>query len=203
MKRIFFSVGGFGLLQQLLHLGPDLLVLLLHPVVAHGLVLAGVGLHLRTVERHPAQFHRPGLQSNLQYLLEHSRQRLQMDLSEIGYSAEVGLIARRQNPERDVLHQSLLMNPVLRGWRNYFRSGNAEWKFNQLDSYVWSRLTHWMYRGGGQRPGRFEKWSDEKFVSMGLYQLRGTVKYPAQATSVRSSLSRVRENRTHGLKGVV
>ena len=34
-------------------------------------------------------------------------------------------------------------------------------------------------------------------------RLRGTVKYPAQATSVRSSLSRVRENRTHGLKGVL
>jgi predicted ester cyclase len=29
----------------------------------------------------------------------------------------------------------------------------------------------------------------------------GTVKYPAQATPVRSSVGRVRENRTHGLKG--
>jgi hypothetical protein len=31
----------------------------------------------------------------------------------------------------------------------------------------------------------------------------GTVKYPAQATSGRSSVSRVRENRMHGLKGGV
>ena len=31
-----------------------------------------------------------------------------MDLSETGDGAEVGLIARRQNPERDVLHQPLL-----------------------------------------------------------------------------------------------
>ena len=37
----------------------------------------------------------------------------------------------------------------------------------------------------------------------GFDHLRGTVKYPAQASPVRSSLSRVRENRTHGLKGVV
>jgi len=93
------------------------------------------------------------------------------------------------------------LNPVLRGWGNYFRTGNAERKFNQIDSYVWSRLTRWMVRRGGQRPGRFEKWTHEKFVGMGLYQLRGTVKYPAQATPVRSSVSRVRENRTHGLKG--
>jgi group II intron reverse transcriptase/maturase len=104
---------------------------------------------------------------------------------------------------KDVKQIIATLNPVLRGWGNYFRSGNAERKFNQLDSYVWSRLTRWMVRRGGQRPGRFEKWTHEKFVSMGLYQLRGTVKYPTQATPVRSSLSRVRENRTHGLKGVV
>jgi RNA-directed DNA polymerase len=102
---------------------------------------------------------------------------------------------------KDVKQMIATLNPVLRGWGNYFRTGNAERKFNQLDSYVWSRLTRWMTRRGGQRPGRFEKWTHERFVGMGLYQLRGTVKYPAQATPRRSSLSRVQENCTHGLKG--
>jgi hypothetical protein len=104
---------------------------------------------------------------------------------------------------KDVKQIIAKLNPVLRGWGNYFRTGNAERKFNQLDSYVWSRLTRWMNRRGGQRTGRNEKWTHERFVGMGLYQLRGTVKYPTQATSGRSSLSRVRENRTHGLKGGV
>jgi hypothetical protein len=36
---------------------------------------------------------------------------------------------------------------------------------------------------------------------MGLYRLLGTVKYSAQAAPRRSSLSRVPENGTHGLKG--
>jgi hypothetical protein len=36
---------------------------------------------------------------------------------------------------------------------------------------------------------------------MGLHKLQGTVAYPAQATPLRPSVSRVRENRTHGLKG--
>ena len=94
------------------------------------------------------------------------------------------------------------LTPVLRGWGNYFRSGNADRKFNQLDSYVYGRLVRWLYRRGGQRKGRVEKWTHDRFVSMGLHRLRTTVKYPAQATPVRSSLSRVRENRTHGLKGV-
>jgi RNA-directed DNA polymerase len=104
---------------------------------------------------------------------------------------------------KDVQQIIATLNPVLGGWGNYFRTGNAERKFNQLDSYVWSRLTRWMIRRGGQRTGRFEKWTHERFVGMGLYQLRGTVKYPAQATPVRSSLSRVQENCTHGLKGVL
>ena len=104
---------------------------------------------------------------------------------------------------KDVEQIIAALNPVLRGWGNYLRTGNAERKFNQLDSYVWPRLTRWMVRRGGQRTGRFEKWTRERFFGMGLYQLRGSVKYPTQATPVRSSLSRVRENRTHGLKGGV
>ena len=32
------------------------------------------------------------------------------------------------------------LNPVLRGWGNYFRTGNAAEKFNQVDDYVWRRL---------------------------------------------------------------
>ena len=104
---------------------------------------------------------------------------------------------------KDVKQIIATLNPVLRGWGNYFRSGNAERKFNQLDSYVFWRLVQWMGRRGGQRVQRIEKWTHDRFVDMGLYRLRGTVKYPTQATSVRSSLSRVRENRTHGLKGGV
>src|SRR5712692_2640076 len=104
---------------------------------------------------------------------------------------------------KDVKQIIATLNPILRGWGNYFRTGNADRKFNQLDSCVYTRLTRWMVRRGGQRTGRVEKWSHDRFVGMGLYRLRGTVKYPAQATPVRSSLSRVQENCTHGLKGVL
>jgi RNA-directed DNA polymerase len=102
----------------------------------------------------------------------------------------------------DVKQVIAKLNPVLRGWGNYFRTGNADRKFNQLDTYVYQRLARWMVRRTGQRKGRMEKWSHDRFVAMGLYRLRGTVKYPVQATQRRSSLSRVQENCTHGLKGV-
>ena len=38
---------------------------------------------------------------------------------------------------RDVIAD---LNPILRGWGNYFRTGNAADKFRQIDSYVTWRL---------------------------------------------------------------
>jgi RNA-directed DNA polymerase len=74
------------------------------------------------------------------------------------------------------------LNPVLRGWGNYFRTGNAEREFNKMDSFVYRRLTRWLYRRGGQRPGRTIQWTSKDFWNMGLYKLQGTVRYPSQAT---------------------
>ena len=102
----------------------------------------------------------------------------------------------------DVKQMIASLNPVLRGWGNYFRTGNAENKFNQVDDYVHRRLKRWLYRRGGQRPSlRFAKWPPQRFYDMGLFRLQSHVQYPAQATPIRLSLSRVREIRTHGLKG--
>jgi len=95
------------------------------------------------------------------------------------------------------------VNPVLRGWSNYFRTGNAEREFHRIDEYAYGRLVRWMQRRGGQRTHyRRDAWPRERLHDeMGLHRLRGTVRYPAQATPQRPSESRVREIRTHGLKG--
>jgi RNA-directed DNA polymerase len=94
------------------------------------------------------------------------------------------------------------LNPVLRGWGNYFRTGTSGRVFHKMDDYVYMRLLRWLTRRGGQRKTRNVRRLAEQFWAMGLYRLRGTVRYAAQAAPIRSSLSRVRENRTHGLKGV-
>lgn len=108
----------------------------------------------------------------------------------------------RGNPAKNLGEVIGQLNPVLRGWGNYFRTGNSDSKFNQLDSYVWERLGHWQRRRGGQRTRfRYERWPKERYWDMGLHHLQGTVCYPTQAASRTSSLSRVREIRTHGLKG--
>lgn len=95
------------------------------------------------------------------------------------------------------------LTPVLRGWGNYFRTGNADREFNKMDYFVVKSLRRWQYRRGGQRPTKRKPFTGDQLNGMGLHKLMGTVKYPAQATQRRSSLSRVPENGTHGLKGDV
>lgn len=77
------------------------------------------------------------------------------------------------------------INPVLRGWGNYFRTGNAAKKFNQIDSYVWTRLTRFLARRKGRslRPKDVEAWTSDFFHHRhGLHRLRGTVQYPEAAS---------------------
>ena len=75
------------------------------------------------------------------------------------------------------------INPVLKGWGEYFRTGNAAKRFNQLDSYVWSRLRALRVKRKGRnvRPGDIDRWSRDYFVGLGLHRLRGTVRYPGTA----------------------
>ncbi|HXP15712.1 MAG TPA: group II intron maturase-specific domain-containing protein [Terriglobales bacterium] len=109
-------------------------------------------------------------------------------------------LTRKRQSGKDVKQIADLI-PVLRGWGNYFRTGNADREFHKMDRYVVKRLRGWPYRRGGQRPTKRPPFTGTQLYGMGLHQLMGTVKYPAQATPRRSSLRRVLENGTHGLKG--
>lgn len=70
------------------------------------------------------------------------------------------------------------LNPVLRGWSNYFRHGNSARKFAQIDSYVHERLAILACNKHGLS-GR--KW-DSRFNGtwlrrLGVYTLQGNVNY--------------------------
>jgi len=81
---------------------------------------------------------------------------------------------------RDVIAD---LNPVLRGWGQYFRTGNAATRFNQLDGYVWRRLRQLRVKRKGRhlRPREAAEWTREYFERLGLHRLRGTVRYPEQS----------------------
>jgi len=110
-------------------------------------------------------------------------------------------ITSKQQSGKEVKQIIAKLTPVLRGWGNYFRSGNADREFNKMDSFVTRSLRRWQYRRGGQRPTKRPPFTGQQLYGMGLHRLQGTVRYPAQATPRRSSLSRVPENGMHGLKG--
>ena len=81
---------------------------------------------------------------------------------------------------RDVIAD---LNPILRGWGNYFRTGNAAKKFRQIDQYVLRRLFRLMVkkRGRNLRAGQADQWTEEWFNGHGLHRLRGTIRYPKAA----------------------
>lgn len=91
-----------------------------------------------------------------------------------------GLTDRSRNGVKDVRVIIQDLNPVLCGWGNYFCTGNATRKFNQLDEYVWRRLHRFMVRRHGRHleAGRAEAWTREWFWDLGLHRMRGTVRYP-------------------------
>ncbi|MDE0026350.1 MAG: hypothetical protein OXP69_18225, partial [Spirochaetaceae bacterium] len=75
------------------------------------------------------------------------------------------------------------LNPVLRGWANYFRTGNAAKRFNELDTYVWERLRKLRLsrKGRNLKPGEASRWTRESFYRLGLVHLRPLVRYPERA----------------------
>jgi RNA-directed DNA polymerase len=75
------------------------------------------------------------------------------------------------------------LNPVLRGWGNYFRTGNAAKKFVQIDDHVVWRLRRLMIkkRGRNLRAGQARQWNEDWFNGHGLHRLRGTIRYPKTA----------------------
>ena len=112
---------------------------------------------------------------------------------------------RRNLSPRDIREVIADLNPLLRGWENYFRTGNAAPKFRQLDSLRGASTPS----PAGQARGRNLHAGQVLAVERGLVQRArpaptawhrrlsvGRVTMPR-----RSSVSRMRENRTSGSKG--
>ena len=75
------------------------------------------------------------------------------------------------------------LNLFLRGWGNYFRTGNAAAKFVEMDRYVAWRLRRFLKkkRGRNLRAGQANRWTRTWCHDQGLHQLMGTIRYPKAA----------------------
>jgi group II intron reverse transcriptase/maturase len=77
------------------------------------------------------------------------------------------------------------LNPVLRGWAEYFRTGNASDDFVSVDRYVAWRLKRLLIKRKGRhlKPGELKKWHRGFFENHGLIRLMGRIQYPGAANA--------------------
>jgi group II intron reverse transcriptase/maturase len=94
--------------------------------------------------------------------------------------ARVRGLTPRARCHEDLRRVIAALNPVLRGWGQYFRTGNATVKFIAIDRYVEDRLRGLLLKRAGRqlRAGRAARWDRPFFEALGLYRLRGTIRYP-------------------------
>jgi hypothetical protein len=92
---------------------------------------------------------------------------------------------RRNAGMKDIREVIAVLNPVLRGWGNYFRTGNATNKFVEIDRHVAWRLKRLMIsrKGRNLHAGQADQWTRQWFVGLGLHQLMGTIRYPGDRVS--------------------
>lgn len=93
---------------------------------------------------------------------------------------------RRWAGVKDIRQVVEVLNPTLRGWGNYFRTGNASLKFQQVDRYVNQRLVRLLprERDRRRRPFQLREWAPARFASeLGLHRLVGTIRYPGSVNA--------------------
>jgi len=97
--------------------------------------------------------------------------------------ARVRALTPRSRCHGDIRRIIADVNAVVRGWGQYFRTGNAATRFIQLDRYVEGRLHRLLVQRAGSRlrAGRATVWRRPFFEALGLYRLRGTIQYPGAA----------------------
>lgn len=94
--------------------------------------------------------------------------------------ARVRALTPRSRCHLDLRRVIAELNPVLRGWAQYFRTGNAATHFTRLDQYVEDRLRALRFKRAGRHLtfGQAARWTRPFFEGLGLCRLRGTIQYP-------------------------
>ncbi|MEV7960300.1 group II intron reverse transcriptase/maturase [Streptomyces sp. NPDC088141] len=78
--------------------------------------------------------------------IERARKRLKSDVRDL-YGANAAAVVSR-------------LNPFIRGWSTYFRTGASTKTFTRLDSFLWNRTWRWVARTHPHKP---ERWKARRY----------------------------------------
>jgi len=98
-------------------------------------------------------------------------------------------MAHRNRRVRNVRELVPELNRVLRGWSEYFRTGNSRRKFQQADKVLWERLALFeakrRFRNGPYYYWGLQRWNYEWFKGLGLFDMtrNGIIRYPGLEVS--------------------
>lgn len=104
----------------------------------------------------------------------YSDYKMPKDASVERFKDKIRLLTRRQQP-RTMSQIVEIINPVIRGWRNYFKYGRSKKLFWQLDCWIENRLRAFRAKGWGMRTHL--KMPHVLFERLGLVTLNETF-YP-------------------------
>ena len=76
---------------------------------------------------------------------------------------------------RSLQEKIVYLNPILRGWANYFSWLNSGEHFHKIGRYVIQRLNRWNRRKQQRVQRRYRKVTGQELYGLGLYRLDGTV----------------------------
>ncbi|MDO8655328.1 MAG: group II intron reverse transcriptase/maturase [bacterium] len=92
-----------------------------------------------------------------------------------------GALDRLKKSLKDVIRE---LNPILRGWGNYFAKGHSSRHFAALDSYVRERLMLFLSKKHGKSGrGWNQRWKGIDLRQAGLYRLAGTIRWSKQTVN--------------------
>jgi hypothetical protein len=106
--RVLFGIGLFGPGQQRIDLLLQARLGLVHTLVTHRFVLAGVGLGLGSLDGHMAQFHQSCLRAQQQSLCEQTRECKQITLAKLSDGSVVGVLVAGKITENHDLESARL-----------------------------------------------------------------------------------------------
>jgi RNA-directed DNA polymerase len=69
------------------------------------------------------------------------------------------------------------LNPILRGWANYYSWANSGDHFHKIERYVIQSFYRWNRRKRQGMRGRFKRLSSNELYRKGLYRMHGTIKH--------------------------